>query len=115
VCRVGGVVLDPELAEPEALSQPVGAHQRRQPGLERIAWALCERQEVRVAPDPCRARLNLAAQLVCVGAFRIVGHLERTKARVAHVARVERVLGGALLALQGGGCHFVGILQFSRL
>ena len=39
VGRIGRVVLDPELAQAEALGEPVGANQRRQPGLERVAGA----------------------------------------------------------------------------
>ena len=37
VRRVGGVVLDPELAQAEPLGEAVGADQRRQAGLERVA------------------------------------------------------------------------------
>ena len=39
VGRVGGVVLDPDLAQPEPLGEAVGADQRRQARLERIAGA----------------------------------------------------------------------------
>ncbi len=37
VGRVRRVVLDPELAQAEALGQAVGADERRQPRLERVA------------------------------------------------------------------------------
>ncbi len=63
VGRVGGVVLDPQLAQAEALGEAIGTHQRRQPGLQRIARALGQREEVGVAPDARRARLDLALRL----------------------------------------------------
>ncbi len=59
VGRVGGVVLDPDLRlGPEPLGQPVGLQQRRQAGLQRVARAAREREEVGVAPDPPRTGLD---------------------------------------------------------
>ena len=59
VGRVGGVVLDPELGlDPEPLGQAVGAQQRRQARLQRVAGAPLEGEEVGVAPDPLRAGLD---------------------------------------------------------
>src|SRR4051794_35703561 len=77
---VGGVVLDPQLTEPEALGEAVGAHQGRQPRLEWIAGALGEGQEVRIAPDPTRAGLDLAAGLAGVEIGKVVGDFERAEA-----------------------------------
>ena len=105
VGRVRGVVLYPELAEAEALGQAVGAHQRRQPRLERVARAAGERQEVGVAPDPGRAGLDLPLDLGGIGAGGLVRDLERAEAGLADVARVERVVGLAFLAREGSGCH----------
>ena len=56
VRRVGGVVLDEHLPHAEPLGQALGAHQRREAGLERDARPALEGQEVRVAPDRVRAR-----------------------------------------------------------
>ena len=112
--RVGGVVLDPELAEAEALGQAVGADQRRQPRLERIARALRERQEVGIAPDPGGPGLDLPLELGGVGAAEVVGDLQRAEARLADVAGVERVLGPALLALRGPWVPYVSDLQSGR-
>ena len=101
VGRVGGVVLDPELGvEPEALGEPVGAQQRRQPGLERIARAAGEGQEVGVAPDPLRARLDPPLRLGRVQRRVVVGHLEGAEAVVAEVVRAELEARPALLAPQ---------------
>src|SRR5829696_305930 len=105
VGRVCGVVLDPELAQSEPLRQPVGADQRRQPRLERIPGAPLEGQEIGVAPDSSRTRLDLPAGLLSVEVREVVGDLERTEALLAHVASVERVLGPAFLALEGFDCH----------
>jgi hypothetical protein len=57
---VGGVVLDPELAEAESLGQPVGTQQRREPGPQRVPRPLGERQEVGIAPDVGGTGLDLA-------------------------------------------------------
>ena len=111
VRRVGGVVLDPHLAQAEALGEAVGADQRRAAGRQpdargqppgRARRAAGERQEVGVAPDVLRAALDAAAQLadVAAGAAVVIGDLQRPEALLADVQRLERVLGLALLALQ---------------
>ena len=110
VGRVRGVVLDPDLAEPEPLGEPVGAQQRRQSGPQRVLRALRERQEVRVAPDVRRTRLDLALRLVGVEARVVVRDLERAEAALADVVRLERVRVAALLAAQRRGCHAMKLL-----
>ena len=101
VGRVGGVVLDPELGvEPEPLGEPVGAQQRRQARLERVAGAPVEGQEVGVAPDPLRAGLDPPLRLGRVERRVVVGDLQRAEAVLADVAGVELVGRPALLALQ---------------
>ena len=122
VGRVGGVVLDPHLAQAEALGEPVGADQRRaargQPdargqapgGAGRPAG---ERQEVGVAPDVLRPALDAAAQLADVvarAAAVVVDDLQRAEALLADVQRLQRVLGFALLALQMTDSH-LGLLR----
>src|SRR5262249_57703920 len=66
-----------------------------------------ERQEVRVAPDVLGAALDPATQLtdVATAAGVLVGDLQRTEAALAHVQRLQRVLGLALLALQMTHSH----------
>ena len=64
VRRVGRVVLDPQPAgEAELLGQPVGAHQRRQAGVEAhpAGRVVADGQQRDVAPDVLRARLDLLA------------------------------------------------------
>ena len=108
VGRVGGVVLDPELAaDAQPLRQPVGAQQRRQAGLERVARAPLKRQEVGVAPDPGRARLDLALLLGGVDPGEVVVGLQRPEALLADVERLERVLGPAFLAFERFESHLV--------
>ena len=101
VGRVGGVVLDPDLGvEPEALGEPVGAQQRRQAGLQRVAGATLEGEEVGVAPDSLRAGLDLPLGLDRVERGVVIGHLERAEAVLADVVGVQLVGRSALLALQ---------------
>ena len=54
--RVGGVVLDPQLAEPQLGGQPVGPHQRGEPGTEVDRGRVDDREQVGVAPDRPWAR-----------------------------------------------------------
>src|SRR5205085_5049875 len=58
-------------------------------------------------PDVLRAALNPAPQLADVDlpAAVVVGDLQRPEAALAHVQRLERILGLALLALQMGHSH----------
>jgi hypothetical protein len=100
VGRVGGVVLDPQLPEPEAFGEPVRTHQGRQPRLERIAGALGEGEEVRVAPDASRAGLDLAAGLAWIEVGEVVRDLERTESALADKPSLQRVARFALLADQ---------------
>ena len=104
-----GVVLDPHLAQAEALGQAVGAHQRRAAGGQAGARArlrALERQEVVIAPDVLRAALDAPAQRAdVVDALVVVGHLERAEAPVADVPCLEGVLRRALSALQILGRH----------
>jgi hypothetical protein len=100
VRRVGRVVLDPHLADAEALGEPVGADQRSHPRRERGLRLALERQEVRVAPDRLGTGLDLAARLGGVQAREVVDHLERPKAVLADEPRLKRVARIALLALE---------------
>jgi hypothetical protein len=97
---VGGVVLDPQLPQTEALGELVGADERCQPRLERIAGTLRERQEIRIAPDAWRAGLDLAASFAGLQAGEIVGGLERPKAVLAHIPSLQGIARSALLARQ---------------
>jgi hypothetical protein len=100
VGRVGGVVLDPQLPEPEALGEPVGPDQGRQPRLEWITGTLGEGEEVGVAPDASRARLDLAAGLAWIEIGEVVRDLQRTEAALADKSSLQRVARFALLADQ---------------
>ena len=110
VGRVGGVVLDPELGvEPEALGEAVGAQQRRQAGLERVAGATLEGQEVGVAPDSLRAGLDLALGLGRVETGEVVGDFQRPEAVLTGEMSAEVVRRPALLALQVLDCHPISL------
>src|SRR5262249_36048198 len=98
---VGGLVLDVELVEPEPLREAIGLDQRRPAGGRRGGGRAGERQEVRVAPHRVRPRLDLALERRRVTRGQRVADLERAEAAFADEARLERVGGLALLALQG--------------
>jgi hypothetical protein len=105
VCGVGGVVLDPELAQAEALGQAVGPDQGRQPRLERVARPAVEGEEVGLPPDSPRARLDLPARLLGIQVRQVIGDLQRPEALLADVSGIERVGLPALLASQRFNCH----------
>ena len=109
VGRVGGVVLDVELADPERLGEPRRALERRQADRKAGRRRTLERQEVRVAPDRLRAGLDAPLDRGGVEAAQVVRDLERAEAALAHVASVERVGLMTFLALErlnGHCCPF---------
>src|SRR3954447_16345991 len=113
---IGGVVLDPDVVQPERRRETVGTNQGRQPGLERIARTLLERQEVRGAPDAARAGLDLAPRLGRVEIAEVIGDVERAEAPLAHVPRVERVSRLAFPTDQSLWCHpLLASLSFPSL
>ena len=95
VRRVRGVVLDPDLAQAEALGEPVGADQRRAAGGQAAArrraggraGLVGERQEVRVAPDVLRARPGCGG---AAGAGRPPGRRGRRRPRAARSSARRR-------------------------
>jgi hypothetical protein len=97
---VGGVVLHPDLAQPEPVGQAVGTDERGDPRRERRARLLLEREKVRVAPDRLRARLDPSLGLGGVEPREVVTHLKRPEALLAHVASLERVARPTFLALK---------------
>jgi hypothetical protein len=100
VCGVGGVVLDPELADPETLGEAVGADQRGQSGLERVAGLRVEGKEVRVAPDAPRPRRDLPARLGGIERGEVITGLKRPEALLTDEARLERIGRAAFLATE---------------
>jgi hypothetical protein len=107
VRRVGGLVLDPQLAEPEALARRsartsgVSRSAARHAGRARVAGS---RRSARASP----ARLDPAPELVGARAGRPVGDLQRPEAALTDIERLEWIGGGALLALQGLCRHLSG-------
>ncbi len=96
---IGRVVLDPYLPQAELLGQPVGLQQRRPAGGQDPARGGLHRQEVGVAPQRVRPRLDPAAQLSRIRRrARQVRDFERAEALLADVPRLERVGCLAFLA-----------------
>jgi len=111
VRRVGGVILDPHLAQTEPLGQAIGADERgpacRQAGprCELVGGPgrpAGERQEVGVAPHVATPGLNAAAQRRDIAGVRrrAVADLERAETAVTDIESDERILAPTLLALQ---------------
>src|SRR5262249_5886518 len=97
------VVLDPELAQAQALAEPARVQERRAAAaLPDRGWPV-ERQELAEAPHagwPAGERLAIER---AADGFVIVDHLERAKAKLAHVQRRLLVAARALAAAQAEG------------
>jgi hypothetical protein len=103
--RVGAVVLDPEPAgDAEFGGEPVGAHQRRQAGVERDARGrvLADRQQAGVPPDVVRPRLDLLAGDAGQDLL-VVRDFERAEALRAGVHRDQRERCAAVATSQVRG------------
>ena len=105
VRRVGGVVLHEHLPHAERLGEPRRALERGQPDRKAGLRRSRERQEVGVAPERLRARLDLPLGLRGVEPAVVVRDLERPEALLAHVASVERIGGFTFLALKRLNWH----------
>ena len=86
--RVGGVVLDPELAQPELGRQAVGPHQRGEAGAEIHRRGVVDREQVPVAPDGAGTGLDALPAHRGGDPLVVVGDLERPEAVVADVQRL---------------------------
>src|SRR5947209_6659923 len=96
--RVGGLVLDPQLPEPEPLRQAVDAQERRETRGQDASPRRLHGQKVAVAPQRLRSCLNPAPQLGWIRAGTAgVPHFERAEALLARVPGVEGILGLAFL------------------
>src|SRR6185503_18746383 len=95
------VVLDEHLAHAEALGEPFGADQGRQPGVKGRLRTAREGQEVGIAPDRGRAGLDLPAQPGRVAERGVVvADLQRPEALIAYEARIELVGRLTFLAIE---------------
>ena len=93
--------------EAEPRREAVRLHERGPARGQRRAGGALQGQEVRVAPQRVRARLDAALELLRARGQRRVGDLERTEAAITDVPRLEGIGGLALLALQGICRHVV--------
>ena len=89
--RVGRVVLDPQLAEPELRGQPVGPDQGREARPEVHRGGVADRQQVGVAPDRPGPGLDPLTGDGGGHPLVVVGDLERPEAEVTHVERFRRI------------------------
>ncbi len=86
--RVGGVVLDPELAQPELGGQAIGPDQRREAGTQVHRRGVVDREQVPVAPDGAGTRLDALPADGRRDPLVVVGDLQRPEAVVADVQRL---------------------------
>ena len=84
---VDRIVLDIQFRHPETPGKPIGAHERGEPGVQAGQRLLLNRQELAVAPQVFRARLDQLARDERRDRCIVVGDLERAQALVADPQR----------------------------
>src|SRR5439155_24705513 len=105
VRRIGGVVLEPELAEAELRGEARRPDERSHPGTQ-IDAVLAAGQQRRVAPDRSGTGRDRLARRLLRDRVVVVDDLERGEAELTHVQRLRRVLARALAAAQTeNGAH----------
>src|SRR5579872_4460659 len=96
------VILYVEILDPEFSAEALGVHQRREAGKRPSLGLAVDRQQLAIAPEIVRARLDQPPRDMRADTRVVVGHLERTEARLAYVQRADRVLLAAFAAFQIG-------------
>src|ERR1043165_7188924 len=97
---IDGVVLDVELFDAQHFAEAMGAHERREAGVEAGLGLAVDRQQLAVAPEVFRARGDLLARERFLDRVVVVDDLQRTEAGLADVERLFGVILAALAALQ---------------
>src|ERR1700674_4720427 len=97
---VDRVVLDIELLQSEFGPQALGMKQRREARVEPDRRLAVDRQQLAIAPEISRARLDNRARDRGLDFRVVVDHFERAEAGLAHVERLDRIFLAALAALQ---------------
>ena len=92
------VIFDVQLAQAEAIGQPVAAHERREPGMKTGARLAGDRQQLAIAPEVLRPLFDLLAREPH-GAV-VVYRRQRTEAPIADIQRLSRKGGLAQMTLQ---------------
>ena len=99
---VDGVVLDIELLEPEFGAEPLACSSGVKPEYGPDLGLAVDRQQLAIAPQIVRARLDRRARDRRADFRVVVGDFERAEAGFAYVQRADRVFLAALAALQIG-------------
>jgi hypothetical protein len=81
------IVLDVELADTEAGSEPVGSDERREAGMETRPRLALDRQELTVPPEALGSRLDRLPEQNLSNGLVVPRYLERAKALVADPER----------------------------
>ncbi len=104
--RVGGVELEPELADPELRREARSRDEWRHPGCEARIRGCVDGQEIGIAPDRRGACLDRRAADRRAEQLPVIGRVERAEALRAASGRLEWVLGRADAAAKGYGGHW---------
>src|SRR5580700_10386571 len=97
---INGVILYVEILDSEFRAEALGADQRREAGKRPRFGLAVDRQQLAIAPQIVRARLDQLARDGGADARVVIGDLERAEARFAYVQRADRVFLAAFAALQ---------------
>ena len=99
---VDGIVLEIQLADAQLLRETIGFDERRESRIEAGARLAVDRQQLAVAPQVLRARLDLRAAHVLPDLVVVVDDFERSQTFVAHPQRLCRKHRLAQVTLQSG-------------
>ena len=99
---IDGIVLEIQLADAERLREAIGFDERRESRIEAGARLAVDRQQLAIAPQVLRARLDLRAAHVAPDLVVVVDDFERSETLVAHPQRLCRKHRLAQVTLQSG-------------
>ena len=99
---VHGIIFYVQLPQTELPREPIGAHERRAPGVEARARLAGDGQKLPEPPDVLRPPLDHLSRERLAHARVVIHHLERPEALIADPQRLGGVLRPAQVALQPG-------------
>src|ERR1041385_8123402 len=97
---IDGVVLDVELFDAQHFAEAMGAHERREAGVEAGLGLAVDRQQLAVAPEIFLARRDLLARERFLDRVVVVDDLQRSEAGLAHMERLFGIILAALATPQ---------------
>jgi hypothetical protein len=98
------IVFHPELADAEHPRQAVGSDERGETGVETDLGLALDRQQLAIAPEVARSRLDGIARHLAGDPLVIVDDLQGAEAGLANVDGHRGVVGAAFPAFQTDHC-----------